>query len=216
MTTRPLCVYHANCADGFASAWAVHRKFGAAVDYVAAKYGDNPQLSEPCKHHSTTEPCTDCLGTGYEQGGGPFLGRDVLIVDFSYPRDVLEAIAREARSVLVLDHHKTAAEELAGIGVPNGNYDQFRNACEDARGTSGNFAAVFDMNRSGAGITWDYLHHGEPRPRLITLVEDRDLWRFNHDPETRQFHAVAASYGYGTDGDLKEAFARWDEWSRYA
>jgi hypothetical protein len=197
MKTNVLCVYHRDCADGFAAAWAVHRRFGAAVDFVAAKYGDPPPK---------------CAG------------RDVLVVDFSYPREVLEAMAQEARSVLVLDHHKTAAEQLAGLPSAEGLADQWlgsiknwKGAAPTANGGKTNLATVFDMNRSGAGITWDYLHPGVPRPCLIDLVEDRDLWRFKHDPETRRFHAVAASYGYSLTEEtcgLENALRLWDQWNR--
>lgn len=216
-----VCVYHADCADGFAAAWAVHRRFGAGnVDFIAGRYSKEPELSVPCKYHSTSGPCTDCLGTGYDQDGGPFLGRDVLIVDFSYPRATLEALTREARSVLVLDHHATAQGELAGLPFPLHRIaaaDPLWHECwhshvlsisvdggRDVPQPQINLAAIFDMKRSGAGVTWDYLHPGEPRPRLIDLVEDRDLWRFKYDPETRQFHAVAASYGYSVTEEIAE------------
>jgi uncharacterized protein len=186
--SKTICIYHANCADGMGAAWAVHRALGADVEFVAAKYGDKPQLSEPCKYHSTCEPCTDCLGTGYELGGGPFLDRDVLIVDFSYPLATLRAMAAEARSVLVIDHHATAEADLVGKVPPvcRGPYSDFlRYATQGV----GNLFSLFDLSRSGAGLTWDYLHPGKPRPRIIDLVEDRDLWRFKHDPDTRRSHA---------------------------
>ena len=84
----PICIYHANCMDGFGAAWVVWKYFGGEVGMHAAGYGSPPP----------------------EVGG-----RDVVIVDFSYKREVLEALAKEARSVLVLDHHKTAQEDLAGV-----------------------------------------------------------------------------------------------------
>jgi hypothetical protein len=42
------------------------------------------------------------------------------------------------------------------------------------------------MTRSGAGITWDYFFPDVSRPRLISYVEDNDLWIFKH-PETKPF-----------------------------
>lgn len=35
------------------------------------------------------------------------------------------------------------------------------------------------MDRSGAQIAWDFFHPGEPRPKLVDYVADRDLWRFD-------------------------------------
>ena len=224
--SKVLCIYHANCADGLGAAWAVHKALGDQVEFVSAEYGDQPQLSEPCKYHSTTEPCTDCLGTGYELGGGPFLNHDVLIVDFSYPLPVLRAMAAEARSVLVIGRHETAQEDLSSIAPPSDG----RRRITDLAGwfaywntdrDTPNLAAIFDMNRSGAGLTWDYLCSKPegcptnvivPRPRIIDLIEDRDLRRFKYGDETRAFHAVLTSYGFD---DLPAAFERLDEWNHW-
>lgn len=85
-------------------------------------------------------------------------GDDVYIVDFSYPRAELAALCDRARSVTVFDHHQTAQGNLDGFDHPNAR-------------------VVFDMERSGAGITWDELHPYLGRPPLVLYVEDRDLWR---------------------------------------
>lgn len=50
------------------------------------------------------------------------------------------------------------------------------------------------MNRSGAGIAWDYFHR-QQRPPLINHIEDRDLWRFAL-PKTREIAAAVFSYSY--------------------
>lgn len=76
------------------------------------------------------------------------------IVDFSFPLATLLEMERNFKHVVVLDHHKTAKDILAEFGC-----------------------AVFDNDRSGAGITWDTFHPNKPRPKLIDYVEDRDLWR---------------------------------------
>lgn len=81
-------------------------------------------------------------------------GKDIVIADFSYSRAVLEEMQRHASSIVVLDHHKSAQKDLEGLPF-----------------------ARFDMNRSGAGMAWDYFHES-PRPALIDYIEDRDLWRF--------------------------------------
>ena len=118
-------LYHANCDDGFGAAWAARKKLGDAAVYVPVKYGD------PLPPTVT--------------------GERVYVVDFSYPRDVLETLADRCK-VVVLDHHKTAQEDLADLPF-----------------------AEFDMERSGAGMTWDYFFPGQPRPPLIDHIEDRDL-----------------------------------------
>ena len=146
-----LCIYHGNCADGFGAAWVVRKALGAdKVEFHAGVYQNDPP---------------------------DVTGRAVLMVDFSYKRAVMESIAAMANTVTVLDHHKTAAEDLQPLldaGVIKG---------------------VFDMNRSGAGLAWDYFFPNDPRPMLINHIEDRDLWRFKF-PETREIQANIFSYPY--------------------
>ncbi len=82
-------------------------------------------------------------------------GSIVYIIDFSYPREVLLAMKAKAHSLRVLDHHKTAEEALRGLDF-----------CE------------FDMERSGAMMSWNYFNPNREAPDLIKYVQDRDLWRW--------------------------------------
>lgn len=79
----------------------------------------------------------------------------VSVVDFSYPRDVLLEMKDKAETLVVLDHHKTAQEALSGLPF-----------------------AIFDMDKSGAVMAWEYFNHGYPVPKLLRIVQDRDLWKF--------------------------------------
>jgi uncharacterized protein len=166
---RPLCIYHAYCADGFAAAWIVRRALGGEVDFHPASYGQGP----PEVAH-----------------------RDVIMVDFSFKRHVLDEMAATANSVLILDHHKTAAEELNGLEHPckwslwEPLTRTYRQRCMTA--------ALFDMERSGAGLSWDYFFQDKPRPPLINRIEDRDLWRFKF-PDTRDVQANVFSYPHDFD-----------------
>lgn len=181
-----ICIYHGNCADGFGAAWVV-RAWGrqhriAGIEYYPGVYQESPP---------------------------DVAGRDVLMVDFSYKRPVLEKMACDARTMLILDHHKTAADDLAGLPPPlDGPYNS--SAMHDwARECNAPSAvhAMFDMSRSGAGITWDYFFPGRPRPHLINHIEDRDLWRFEL-PYTRQIQAAIFSYPYDFDvwDELADSF----------
>lgn len=78
----------------------------------------------------------------------------VLICDFSYPRADLVALKERVRFLRVLDHHKTAQADLEGL----------------------NFA-TFDMEKSGAVMTWEYFSK-EDVPLFFLYLQDRDLWKF--------------------------------------
>lgn len=148
--TFDLIIHHGPCFDGFTAAWIAKGRFPDAV------------LHE----------------TGYHTAPPDVRGRTVLIADFSYPRDVLLRMADEAAHITVLDHHKTAAEDLGSLA-----------------GTRDDLEIIFDMERSGAGLTWDYLYPAKPRPPIVDHVEDRDLWRFDFD-NTKAFHAAMACYPF--------------------
>lgn len=160
---RYLCIYHANCADGFTAAWVVRRALGIAnVEFYPGVYGETPP---------------------------DVAGRDVILVDFSYKRDVLVEMARRANTIVILDHHKTARDDLDGLPPPvgygaNGIQDVTAGYDADAMLTWARVCngpalhALFDMARSGAGLAWDFFFPGAPRPNLVAYVEDRDLWKF--------------------------------------
>lgn len=171
-----LCIYHAACTDGFAAAYAVWKALGDKVEFHAGTYGETPP---------------------------DVAGRHVVLVDFSYKRPVLEMMGTQALSVVVLDHHKTAFEDLQGYPVP-------AFIPGDPIRPWAPIEALFDMNRSGAGIAWDFFHPGEVRPRLIDLVEVRDLWRKEDSrwEDARRAHAVISSYpaGIATFDTLVDAY----------
>lgn len=107
-------------------------------------------------------------------------GKEVYFIDFVY--DDIETMRRyeeASASLVVLDHHK---------GV--------QNVAESVKNH------VFDENRSGAGIAWDYFHPETKRPRLIDLLEDDDLFRFNYE-DTRPVLAYLGLHPFD--------FQFWDE-----
>ncbi|WP_198263748.1 phosphoesterase [sulfur-oxidizing endosymbiont of Gigantopelta aegis] len=90
--------------------------------------------------------------------------RDVYIVDFSYKRNDITALCQQAAKVTIIDHHISALNDLAGLDEE----------CE-------NLHFNFDMNQSGAVLTWKYFHQDAPVPKLFQHVQDNDLWRFELD-----------------------------------
>lgn len=171
-----ICIYHANCTDGFTAAWAVWRSLGNSVRFIPASYGSTPP---------------------------DVVGADVIIVDFSYKRDDLLAMAETARSVLVLDHHKTAEADLEGMQRPLHDENWYPCWSEHAGWIgSGAYAGrpvvLFDMKRSGAQMAWDFFHDA-PRPDLVEYVADRDLWNWQM-LHSREISAYISTF----DQDLEE------------
>ena len=82
-SSRPLCVTHHNCADGFGSRWVVWKYFKGDVDFHNGIYGS---------------PSPDASG------------KDLIICDFSYAPEVMKKLVAECKSMTWLDHHKSAIE----------------------------------------------------------------------------------------------------------
>jgi oligoribonuclease NrnB/cAMP/cGMP phosphodiesterase (DHH superfamily) len=178
---KPLCIYHGNCADGFTSAWAVWKALGDECEFFPGVYQDAPP---------------------------DVTGRDVIMVDFSYKRAALQEMCqpRGANSMLILDHHKTAEADLKSLrGVDMAAWTKplgwqryldcvAQDDMENANCNGALVYQIFDMERSGAGLTWDFFHGGK-RPALVQYVEDRDLWRFKL-PLSREVNAFIFSYDY--------------------
>jgi uncharacterized protein len=150
---KALVLYHGNCPDGFGSAWAAWLALGNDAEYRPVQYGEAPP---------------------------DVSGRTLYILDFSYPRAALLAMKESAASLLVLDHHKTAQADLAGLDF-----------CE------------FDMERSGATMAWDhfckdnsglwFIDQNIITRRFVEYLTDRDLWRFRLD-RSREVSVAVWSY----------------------
>lgn len=95
-------------------------------------------------------------------------GKNVAVLDFSFDsKTTLEQLS-VAKGYAVLDHHKTAKDNLADLPES---------------------AKVFDMQMSGATLAWNYFHPGEACPLLARYVEDRDIWRWAYH-SSKEFSAV--------------------------
>jgi len=111
--------------------------------------------------------------------------RDVVLLDFAYSNKILDSF--RARSLKILDHHDSLIEEL-----------------KDRPGV------ILDLERSGAGLSWDHYHSADNRPRLVDYVEDDDLgrWWLPWSKEVRCFlgikHAETDPHDFETWVDVLE------------
>lgn len=144
-----LVLYHANCPDGFTAAWVYWKKLGRCARYVPVAHGDPPPSDVD--------------------------GEDVVVVDFSFPREVSLEMASRARSFRVLDHHISAQRDLGDLPFFH-----------------------FDIDRSGAGLAWQDIHGEMPFPLLVSCVEDRDLYRWTVPGSADVLHVLdTIPYDFG-------------------
>lgn len=113
----------------------------------------------------------DFVPAAYGDDQPDFENRTVYLLDFSYRRAELKLLCGKAKSVTIIDHHVTAQKDLSGLDEEHDN-----------------LTIVFDMEKSGAMLAWEYLHSLEP-PKLFSYIQDRDLWRFEFK-ETNDVYAA--------------------------
>jgi oligoribonuclease NrnB/cAMP/cGMP phosphodiesterase (DHH superfamily) len=152
MTDYTHVLYHGNCPDGFGAAFFAWLKLGDSTQYIPVNYGqDPPELPAEA---------------------------EVLIVDFSYPREILLNLKDKVKSLYVLDHHKTAQEALQGLDF-----------------------VEFDMERSGAMLSFNHFYpviqstnviHVHMRD-LASYLQDRDLWQWKLE-KSKEINAAIWSF----------------------
>ena len=164
-----LVAYHANCIDGFTSAWVAHtalKKKGYKVELLPMQYTSD-----------STEELFNCLAG--KKGEGQCSYDKLYVVDFSLALDVLSDLERMYPELLttILDHHKTAFEMYQP--------DVTVNPYLSWRRTTDSVDIYIDMQECGASLCWKYFNPGERKPLLIKYVKDYDLWQFAYGDETK-------------------------------
>lgn len=163
---KPLVIHHGGgCPDGFAAALAAWFFYEGQAEFFSADHGDIHSIDD----------LPDVRG------------RAVYILDFSFHADILRAIDERAARLMLLDHHQSAADTLAGFTCRCG-------------------ALHFDMKKSGARLAWEYFLPERPLPDLIRYVEDRDLWVW--------LYPHSAAYLAALDME-KQDFQRWSDISNF-
>ncbi len=79
-----IVIYHGDCWDGLAGAWAAWKRFGERADYWPMKYGIGSR--DPLK----------------------LKDKEVYIIDFSFREAVMKKIVAQNKKVVALDHHVSA------------------------------------------------------------------------------------------------------------
>lgn len=144
-----LVIYHKNCTDGACGAYLASL-LAPEAELFPASYGDEaPEVA----------------------------GKRVVIVDFSYPRDVLVRMEADAASLIVFDHHKTAQKALEGLDF-----------------------CLFNMEMCGSAMFFSYFidkildgSSGNEIANYVFYVQDRDLWKFAL-PHSKEVNASFGSY----------------------
>lgn len=163
-------MYHAKCLDGFTAAFVLHQALAVDLNQIVhllpCSYGRAPEVLEEDSH--------------------------IIIVDFSFEPAVMEEMVQRYKSVIILDHHKTAIEKLNAYDWSVGILDwsdtmhmsetpleQYLQQIEDEPDTPV-LHQWLDMEYSGAGLAFMFIEGHTSFSDLVKHVQDRDLWKFEY------------------------------------
>lgn len=195
-----IVMYHKGCVDGIVAAWAAHTTLGDRADYVPYQYGEElPKEAE---------------------------GKHVIMVDLSIGEELLKEKEHLYKSVLIIDHHKSAIP-LTEIMEPVDSYKTYTKMLSLSRHRR---FIYFSLDHSGAVLSWQFFNDlgNVPTfrvPHKLTLIQDYDLWHHNF-MESKIVHAymmnerlsIERVYKYMEGDDIPsevleigEALMRYDE-----
>lgn len=168
---------HSSCTDGLVAAsimkYSLQINYQSEPEVIFVSYGKEKEAISKTNINSETI---------------------VYCVDFAFNRETTLELCKKANKVYVLDHHKTACENLEDL---KSHY---------------NFYFTYDVNKSGASIVRDFckqhlnlyshikLNQKEVLNKVVAMVEDRDLWLFRL-PMTREFSEYIFAYVKPNDID---------------
>lgn len=185
-------LFHKNCQDGLFAAFSFWKKYGAKdilfieVNYkpiqdlspmAALEYIFNSHIRHPSIFNTTAFNFTEVPKNKFSE-------MELYILDYCVPVEHAKLYATLFKSILILDHHKTAIDQyvkecslIEDIANPNWKIVNIANNCK----------VVFSETESGAKLTYRYLNPGQEAPDYIELVSDYDLWKFSI-PGSKNFH----------------------------
>jgi len=140
-------IYHSPCTDGTGSGLV-------AWKYLSEKFPDKYVTYKPMPIGAP--PPNDIEG------------KNVLICDYSYRKDIIADLLTKVNKFLIIDHHKTAEKDLLELD---------------------NKYKIFDMSHSGAVLTWNYFYPNTKMPLFFSYIEDNDIWK-KALPKTNNFSSA--------------------------
>lgn len=131
-----IVIFHHPCPDGFTSCVISNMYFrliNKKVDYWGLSYSPN----QPQELYDKLR------------------GKNVLICDFSFKKDVMIKLLSLVENLLIIDHHISAQKDLQDLDP------QYK---------------IFDMSHCGSYLTWQYFFPETPIPLFVKYIEDNDIW----------------------------------------
>lgn len=150
-------LYHRGCNDGLGAAWAASKVLPEGTPMYHYQYGDKLP---------------------------PFIyDKHLILVDLSLtPEQIDDIYPHHIKSIMIIDHHKTAIDKLGGLPAIYSYASYLVNR------EKGGVYMLADISRAGAVLAWAFFNNCLTEenwtfkvPMALRLLEDYDLWKFNFE-----------------------------------
>ncbi len=148
-----IIIYHNNCHDG---------QTAAAIAYISLNVKNAKKVEYIAKNPGDLDP-------DYVQ---KYHGKNILLLDISWKLEDYLKVLDSANKVLILDHHKSALNDLGKVDRKNG-------------------MCLFDLKESGASMSWYYFNdslNDDALPLFVKYVKDRDIWEWKYRGESEAMY----------------------------
>ncbi len=159
-------IYHKNCIDGFT---------GLLL------------LSKICVNKSTII-YPDIPSTKYIPPN--IKDKNIIIVDVSYSKEILENIFKLAKKVIYIDHHVTSEKYASELGKKY------------------NHIVYYDKEYCGASLVWKIFYKNKKQPKLIKHVEDNDIGKWIYKDTKPIISYIQTNYTFEPS---KENIKKWSK-----
>lgn len=200
-SSKTFVLFHAPCPDGAFAALAAWLHFGGETSSSEKEVKFVPHRV----YEALQVPSSSSTSTSTSSSPLSGLSSDdtVYLLDYSGPAGFPEALSKVAGRVVVLDHHKTAAEQLSKVVEGKAwlkEEDEEEEGGGGGEGAAGidlcNLEVLIDQDRSGATIS--AAHFDPPLTaglrRAFAAIQDGDLWHWKL-PDSKAFYAGLHSSG---------------------
>lgn len=156
-------IFHRGCIDGFSGFFVA--KYSGKLTNDVIIYPDVP-------FSKRVPPNID--------------GKDVLIIDVAYGKEILEGVIKYAKSVVFIDHHVSIKDDVKYL------FQKYKD--------KKNFTIVYDNEMSGGTLAWKFFQPRQKIPLFLKYIEDQDTGRWLY-PNTKPFiYALKTFYHLSVEG----------------
>ncbi len=167
--TKIICLHHNKDLDGYSSGAIVKRKYPDA-ELIGWDYSD---------------PIPD-----FEQ----FRGKDIVMIDITFPLEEVEKLSEISSSLTVIDHHISFFKQFKDRFMKNDEGNSAESFTNVNLLINGKLHYIYEAGVAACEIGWKYFFPDKETPKAILLLGEYDTWR---KQDIERWNTMIMPFQYG-------------------